>query len=478
MSPILDLQRRLREIGRIRTGERAGNRPTKLDRFRLTSPSRDMIEAAAEQYGSDKRGVRAWTNPFDKGQEYEVVVSSETLKILVPPGQSLSQFWELWSGGGCERRCDGRRELIGERPCVCPPVGKERAEQSAKGKACKPTTRLNVILPELPSVGVWRLESHGFNAALELAGTAELLERATRAGRLIPAYLRLDGRTVKRPGEATRNFSVPVIDLTPEAAALVLSTDAAGAPAQLEGGTVAQLPGGPPELPNEPLAVTTASTEQPEQGQGAPPASPARAQTRESEASVPTGRAVPEEEAGSSRSVRASSGGSPSCDHPAAKHETTDDGVVCGECGEVIARRPDAPIAPRGSSADRWRRKAHAVASERGLDADALKRIAADVCGFEGDWSRRDMVDADWEQVVAYVEGIEPDADDEQLQQAAAGWAVAAGIVPKVESDTEWEILDRKASELMGVPADDLGRAEWTELAVRWHGLASRAVVA
>lgn len=221
MSPILDIQRQLVELGRIRTGDQvefqdqAGKkklRPRKLETFRLTSQSRDLVAAAAELYG----GVpRAW------GDQWEVTVTAESLPVMLPPGQAVSQWYEMWSGGGCQRRCDGVRQVLIDEPCACPADKAERAQMASRGAACKPTTRVNLILPELPGLGVWRLESHGYYAAVELAGAAEYLSMATSVGHRIPARLRLVKRQVKRPaigrdGKATvqtRNFAVPTIDL-------------------------------------------------------------------------------------------------------------------------------------------------------------------------------------------------------------------------------------------------------------------------
>jgi hypothetical protein len=98
-------------------------------------------------------------------------------------------------------------------PCLCPTDQDERRTLAADGRACKPTTRLNVILPLVPDMGVWRLESHGYYAAVELAGTAEFLARATAEGRLIPARLRLDQREAKRPNQPIMRYAVPVIEL-------------------------------------------------------------------------------------------------------------------------------------------------------------------------------------------------------------------------------------------------------------------------
>lgn len=219
--PIIDIQRQLVELGRIRTGDQVeftdgtGQtklRPRKLETFRLTSPSRNLIEAAAAAYGGE---VQAWL------EQWQVVVTADSLPVMLPPGQGLSQWYEQWSGGGCQRRCDGAQQVLVDEPCACPADKAERAQLASKGQACKPTTRVNLILPDLPGLGVWRLESHGYYAAVELAGAAEYLSMATAAGHRIPARLRLVQRQMKRPAIGrdgkptvqTRKFAVPTIDL-------------------------------------------------------------------------------------------------------------------------------------------------------------------------------------------------------------------------------------------------------------------------
>lgn len=216
--PILDLQQRIRELGRIRLGQKVataqgGTRPGKLNRFRLTSPSRELLDRVAVQYGGT---VAPWTPDGGVGQ-YEVITDSKRLPILVPH-QPVSQYYELWSGGGCQRRCDGITELLKDRPCICGPDPQVRE--------CKPTTRLNVVLRDVAGVGVWRLESHGYYAALELPGVAELL---AKAGGYVEAYLGLEERTAKREGKTLR-WMVPTIDvdITPTA---LMAGDTAANPA-------------------------------------------------------------------------------------------------------------------------------------------------------------------------------------------------------------------------------------------------------
>jgi hypothetical protein len=64
----------------------------------------------------------------------------------------------------------------------------------------------------LPGIGSWLLSSTGWNAAAELAGAADLLQRASAQGVLVPARLRLEQRVQITSG-TTRRFAVPVIDL-------------------------------------------------------------------------------------------------------------------------------------------------------------------------------------------------------------------------------------------------------------------------
>jgi recombination directionality factor gp3-like protein len=228
MSPILDLQQRLQEVGRIRMGQQVPTkggkrRPAKLDHWRLTSRDEQRLAAVAELYGGT---VQPWVG---RDGEYEVYTGSDELRVLIIPGQALSQWWEMWSGGGCLRRCDGHHELLSDGPCLCPAAYDERAEASAANppKACKPTTRLAVLLPDVPGIGHWRLETHSYYAAVELAAAAGLLEEATRRGALLPARLRIDVRR-KVAGGQTTVYPVPVVDLDVTTQALLQLQDGGG----------------------------------------------------------------------------------------------------------------------------------------------------------------------------------------------------------------------------------------------------------
>lgn len=205
--PIIDLQYRIAERGRIRIGVQATTRsgkraPRKLDRFRFTSADRGAIEQVARLYG----GTPA---PWDNGghAQFEVISEARSIPIVLPPeDMAFSQFYESWAKGFCTRRCDGRWDTVRDSACDCDPEARE----------CKTTTRLSVILPEVPGLGTWRLETHGYYAAVELGGALAIIAREAARGRLIPARLLLVEREVRRlvSGKAeVRQFVVPMIDV-------------------------------------------------------------------------------------------------------------------------------------------------------------------------------------------------------------------------------------------------------------------------
>src|SRR5665647_389473 len=202
---IIDLQRRIQEAGRIRIGQQVATssgktRPSKLDTFRLTSADRTRIEQAATLYG----GTPAeWDAPA--GHQWEVVTTTDVLDVIVPPSDmAFSQWYEMWSAGGCQRRCDGARELISDGPCKCDPEARE----------CDIHTRPSVMLSDLPGLGVWRIDTSGYYAAVEMSGAVQVVQAAAGRGTLLPPRLRLEQRVVKRVESdgkpETRRFAVPL----------------------------------------------------------------------------------------------------------------------------------------------------------------------------------------------------------------------------------------------------------------------------
>lgn len=248
---IIGLQRRIREVGRIRIGVQAETRsgrkaPRKLDRFRLTSPDRAVMEAVVERYGG---AVGQWNN--GQGTQWEAITDTNELRIALPPNptdMAWSQFYEQWGKGFCSHRCDGQWNTIVDRACSCDP----------DDRLCKPTSRLSVLLPDIAGLGLWRLESHGYYAAVELAGAVDLIQQMAGAHAVIPARLRLEHREVRRLIDGkpeVRKFAVPVIDLDVSILGVRAIAVKVG-DAEVSAGDVPELPAGFEPVPAvEPPAV-------------------------------------------------------------------------------------------------------------------------------------------------------------------------------------------------------------------------------
>lgn len=204
--PVKDFGRRMVEHGRIRLGIKAGKAMKSIDTFRFTSPDETAIRQLAEQFGGE---AKPWSDPKASPiNQWEVVSKASEIPVWIIPG-GLDVNYEMWSGGGCVRRCDGIECETSQRsfdadyepvmvPCIC--GSKSKLE-------CRPYTRLNVIIPSIRFGGSWRLESKGWNAAEELPGMAEMLANIQEGGHL-RGRLRLEHRQSQG---GRRKFVVPTL---------------------------------------------------------------------------------------------------------------------------------------------------------------------------------------------------------------------------------------------------------------------------
>jgi hypothetical protein len=262
---VLDLQRRSVQIGEIRIGTSVAvpgknyRRPVRLEAFRFTTASEQAAVAVAELYGGT---VAPWDR---KKGRFEVVTSRTALDVWVPPrGEAVDANMELWDGPKCLRRCDGIMMSRPERrPCMCPqpedpsdPASVQAARDERirlagmkTPQACKPLTRINVSITELPGLlGVWRLNTGSENAAVETADSGDMLAIAREGGKYLPAVLRIEWRTRSEDGSP---YPVPVLQI-----GLSMQQFATGALPSGPGGLLAQL-----APPGERLALTSGARE-------------------------------------------------------------------------------------------------------------------------------------------------------------------------------------------------------------------------
>ena len=213
-SRIKTMKRQAAELGRIRTGYSRPNPnpdkgpiPVKSKTFILSSHSREYVERAASLYGGR---VEEWTPNNQSTAQFRVITEATELRAILPAGDPLSQSYEFWTGGGCERRCDGEVEKISGQACIClARYGEDWHERSPR-QVCRPTSRINVMLPDLPDLGVWRLESHSYYAADAMAGGLDTVLQATGGAGLLPVRMWIEHREIMRNGKP-KHFPVVMV---------------------------------------------------------------------------------------------------------------------------------------------------------------------------------------------------------------------------------------------------------------------------
>lgn len=198
-TPLIELQRRLAPAGRIRMGEKGDKgQPKRLTTWRITSPDESLVAQAAGLYGGKPE---PWESPT--GPQFEVVTTTSELPVLVMPGYSFAQSYELRTSPTLvERRCDGI-EMTDGAPCKCNADGDDK---------CDLLTRLTVALPELTTMLGWLLVTKGDNAARELLGSMDLVRGVAGGRPFVPAKLRIVERRGNVNGQAVR-YVVPVVDV-------------------------------------------------------------------------------------------------------------------------------------------------------------------------------------------------------------------------------------------------------------------------
>ncbi|WP_053175273.1 recombination directionality factor [Nonomuraea sp. SBT364] len=226
-SRIITLQRQARELGRLRTGYSVPNddpskrpRAVRSQTWIISSHAEHYVEAAADVWGGT---VEKWQPQGNGAPQWRVITKAASLDAILPPGDPLSQSYELWSAGGAQRRCDGMSETLSDQPCLCRAQWGENFHETApRDRACKMTTRLNVILPEMPDIGAWRVETHSYHAANEIAAAVDVLKGSIGTEALIPVRLRIEQRTRVAQGK-TKQFPVVAVELRGSTAGQVLA---------------------------------------------------------------------------------------------------------------------------------------------------------------------------------------------------------------------------------------------------------------
>lgn len=214
MSRILNRQRMLAEAGRLRLGytvphgDNGKTRPVRSETWIVTSHSEDHVQAAAALWGGQ---VEYWQPMGNGAQQWRVITAATAIDAILPPGDPLTQAYEQWTKGGCQVRCDGVTEQFTGNPCLCITRFGENWHEHTKD-VCDSKSRLKVLLPDMPGLGVWRMETGSYYATDEIAGMVDVIRGSVGENVLVPVRLRIEQRTRVSEGK-TKQFVVPVLEL-------------------------------------------------------------------------------------------------------------------------------------------------------------------------------------------------------------------------------------------------------------------------
>lgn len=208
-SRLRNIQARAAEHGRLRTGYTQGNRPVRSSTWVVTSHSEEHVATAAKLWGGEPE---QWAPLNSTISQWRVITKASSIEALITPGDPLNQYNEMWSKGGCQRRCDGETELLSRQSCLCARQFGEDWHLQPKGRVCSTTSRLNVMLPDLSGMGMWRAETHSFYAAQEWGGMVDMVLAGTDGRGFVPVTLRIEPRQRVADGQ-TKKFPVVVVEL-------------------------------------------------------------------------------------------------------------------------------------------------------------------------------------------------------------------------------------------------------------------------
>ncbi len=209
--PLDDLEPRLPTVYRLRLGQKDHGRPKHLDgQIRATSAVPEVVAQIAECYNGSE--PTRWESP--DGPQSQTILPALPIKVVILPGQALSQWWEKWNAGGCVKRCNGVANIVDGLPCSCPEVEERLRDRT---RWCQPTTRLSVLLPKLKLLYAGRLDSTGEIAARGIGATIELAQAALDQGVMVGATL-----TVRQRGTGAKQYVWPELTLHGEVPAGVL----------------------------------------------------------------------------------------------------------------------------------------------------------------------------------------------------------------------------------------------------------------
>ncbi len=208
--PIKDLSENVRipRLGKIHLGYRDPQRgfPVKTDYFVFPKDHSDY-EALVKTFGEKPKELRILIPVEDEelwaSQYYKAYNLTRGL-VCKGDGESAMRMVDIKTGALPEK--DTQTVAMKDIPCT----GRECPEY--KAKKCGEVMNLRFMLPEIPGLGVWQIDTGSINSILNINSCAKVIKQAFGRITLIPLKLTLATEQVNNP-ESGKKQRVYFLDL-------------------------------------------------------------------------------------------------------------------------------------------------------------------------------------------------------------------------------------------------------------------------
>ncbi len=217
--------RRLPRLGHIRLGEKVPvankpgiTRPKEVDYFILDPKTpdpkwnEDLKKEFLERYGDKPKAIKIMFPPVPPGlffQQFYKRYGSSTLVKCKGDGEIATTTEEF--GKGLEKIGEDDRGFI-QVKCLGPecPYQTGKNEFCSGSPECSRIAMLQVILPELPGMGIWQINTGSFNSIVNINSAIEWLAGLCGRFAMIPLTLMRVPQDIPYEGTKTKHYILQV----------------------------------------------------------------------------------------------------------------------------------------------------------------------------------------------------------------------------------------------------------------------------
>lgn len=165
-------------VGQFHVGRHKNGRPVAASSWRVTTREQPVVAALIAHYANASVAREA-----NGGSAVEVLTGCDRVPVVLNGQRAVTFRMVLQGAGEIFHSCDGYRLLDPMRrsgdPCGCPSTLEERRAAAAAGRGPVPETQVRFRLAELPSIGMFGLNSSSWAFAEALPQLRHALGRAS-----------------------------------------------------------------------------------------------------------------------------------------------------------------------------------------------------------------------------------------------------------------------------------------------------------